>query len=142
LRPERGVNLFEETLRDLLASGHRARFQARGDSMHPTIRNGEAVEIAPCVISEVRRDDIVLASIERGLTLHRVVHVSADGIVMRGDNAWRADPLFGASQLLGRVVNYKEITHVSRPFDALVKIIRTGRRFGSRLRYHFQQFSG
>jgi hypothetical protein len=128
---------FEATLRDLLASGHRARFRAMGDSMHPTIRNGDAVEIAPCKIFEVRRGDIVLASIERGLTLHRVVRISAEGIVMRGDNAWRPDPPFGPAELLGRVVNCEEITHDSRPFDALVKIIRTGRRFTQRLRYYF-----
>jgi Peptidase S24-like len=135
------VNPFDATLRDLLASGHRARFRAMGDSMYPAIRNGDAVEIAPCELSDIRRGDIVLASIARGLTLHRVVRISPEGVVMRGDNAWRADPPFGSEELLGRVVNCEEITRDSRRFDVFVKIIRVGRKFNRHLRYHFQQFS-
>ena len=136
------MSLFDATLRDVLASGYRARFMAMGDSMHPTIRSGDAVEIAPCDVSDLRRGDIVLASLARGLTLHRVVRISPQGIVMRGDNALREDPPFSPAELLGRVVNCEEITHDAGPFDGLVKIIRTGRRFVCGLRYHFQAFSG
>lgn len=131
------MSLFEATLRDLLASGHRARFRAMGDSMYPAIRSGDSVEIAPCEVSDVRRGDIVLASIERGLTLHRVVRIGPEGIVMRGDNALRTDPPFGSSALLGRAI-FEEITEHSRPFDALVKIIRNAARFSRRLQYRFR----
>ena len=107
--------------------------------MYPTIRSGDAVEISPCEVSDLRRGDIVLASIPRGLTLHRVIRISPQGIVMRGDNSVRADPPFGASNLLGRAVKCEEITADYRPFDALVKIIRAAARFIRRLRYHFHQ---
>jgi hypothetical protein len=105
--------------------------------MYPAIRSGDAVEISPCEVSDVRRGDIVLASIPRGLTLHRVIRISPQGIVMRGDNSLRPDPMFGASNLLGRAVIFEEITRDSRPFDAFVKIIRVGRRFISALRSRF-----
>jgi len=108
-----------------------------GDSMYPAIRNGDFVEIAPCQVSDLRRGDIVLASIGRGLTLHRVVRIAPDGIVMRGDNALTTDPPFGPSDLLGRAI-CEEITQDSRPFDALVKIIRNAARFRRRLQYRFR----
>ncbi len=137
------MNTFEVLLRDLLASGHRARFRATGDSMDPTIRSGEAVEIAPCDASALRRGDIVLASAARGLTLHRVVRISPRGIVMRGDNALRADAPFGAEKVLGRAVNCEEIRKNLRPFDELVSIIRIIRiaaTFTRRLRSRFHRF--
>jgi signal peptidase I len=134
------VNLFEATLRDLLASAHRARFRATGDSMYPAIRNGDAVEIAPCDVSELRRGDIVLAALPRGLTLHRVVRISPRGIVTRGDNSLCADSPFGPSQVLGRAIKSEEITGDSRPFDALVKIIRAAVRFARRLQYRFRPY--
>jgi Peptidase S24-like len=133
------VNAFESTLRDLLASGHRARFVATGDSMHPTIRSGDAVEVAPCDASELRRGDIVLASMERGLTLHRIVRLSSGGIVMRGDNALHADRAIDPKDVLGIAIS-EEITERSRPFDGLVKIIRIARAFIRRLRSRFQRY--
>lgn len=90
-------------------------------------------------MSDLRRGDIVLASLERGLTLHRVVRIVPEGIVMRGDNALRTDPPFGPSELIGRAI-CEEITKDSRPFDALVKIIRDAARFSRRLRYRFRHY--
>jgi len=130
--------VFEATLRDLLSSGHAARFRAEGDSMHPVIRGGDYVQVVPCAASELQRGDIILAATARGLTAHRIVRISRRGIVTRGDNSLRADPAVDAANVLGRITIIEEITGHSRPFDKSVKIISLAARFVRRLRKRFQ----
>jgi phage repressor protein C with HTH and peptisase S24 domain len=139
LHPERGVNQFEPTLRAVLAAGHGARFRVEGDSMHPAIRSGDYVRVVPCVVPELRRGDVILASTGRGLTAHRIVRVSARRIITRGDNALRSDPAFDIAKVLGRVVEVEQITGDSRKIDGSVKIITLAGAFIRHLRKRFQQ---
>ena len=39
---------FYTVVHDLFASGVAVRFRASGDSMHPSIRCGDYVHVAPC----------------------------------------------------------------------------------------------
>ena len=93
---------------DVLERGHAVAFTATGSSMHPAIRSGEQLVVDRVGANEIRRGDVVLAKLERGLTAHRVVRVARRGgevveIVTRGDNCAGEDPPFGAAQLVGRV---------------------------------------
>jgi hypothetical protein len=132
------VSAFESVARELLAAGLGVRFRASGDSMHPTIRNGDAVDLAPCDASALRCGDIVLARAARGLTLHRIVRISDRGIVMRGDNALRSDAPVAPEDILGRAVRSKQITEDWRYLDGSVKIICFAAAFLRRLRSRFQ----
>ncbi len=100
--------MFEPALTAVLDAGHMARFVARGDSMHPTIRDGEAVYVERCTAPPLV-GDVVLARAERGLTAHRIVRLQkcrgAAQIVTRGDNCFRNDPPFTRGELVGRVVS-------------------------------------
>jgi len=96
------------TIEAVLESGNRVRFTAIGDSMHPFIRSGHRVVVEPVDPSALRRGDVVLARLERGLTAHRVVRIERRGgdvvrITTRGDNCELDDPPFSPDQLLGRV---------------------------------------
>jgi phage repressor protein C with HTH and peptisase S24 domain len=139
LHPERRVNQFEPTLRAVLAAGHGARFRVEGDSMYPVIRSGDYVQVVPCAVSELRRGQIILASTTRGLTAHRIVRISARGIVTRGDNSLRTDPAVEPAKVLGRVVEVEQITGDSRKIDGSVKIIAFTGAFIRHLRKRFQQ---
>lgn len=133
------MNQFEPTLRAVLAAGHGARFRVEGDSMHPAIRSGEYVKVFPCTVSKLRRGDVILAATGRGLTAHRIVRVSAHGIITRGDNALRVDPLVEPGNILGRIAEVEEITGDSRIIDSSVKIITFAGAFIRHLRKRFQQ---
>jgi phage repressor protein C with HTH and peptisase S24 domain len=139
LHPERRVNQFEPTLRAMLAAGHGARFRVEGDSMHPVIRGGDYVRVVPCAVSELRRGHVILASTGRGLTAHRIVRLSGRGIITRGDNSVRADPLVDPAKVLGKVVEVEQITGDSRKIDGSVKIITFAGAFIRHLRRRFQQ---
>ncbi len=102
--------LFEEVVRELLGRGLCARFQARGASMSPAIRDGETVEITPVTVSKLRKDDIVLAKTNHGMRLHRIVLADheRDVYVTRGDCGKENDPPVKGSQILG-IARAKEV---------------------------------
>ncbi|HTW32505.1 MAG TPA: hypothetical protein VMD76_12560, partial [Candidatus Sulfotelmatobacter sp.] len=95
--------LFEEVIRELLAKGLAARFQARGASMSPVIRDREFVEVTPVIVSKLRKDDIVLAKSNFGFRLHRIVFADPanDVFVTRGDCGQEDDPALKAAEILG-----------------------------------------
>lgn len=91
-------------IEEVLASGNAARFRARGDSMHPSIRSNELLEVERVDPDSIRRGDVVLARLARGLTAHRVVRVTPEGwFITRGDNAPANDEPFMAGAIVGRV---------------------------------------
>lgn len=91
---------------DLLERGHAVRFQARGDSMDPAIRDDDYLNVEPIADrSRIRRGEVVVMLAERGLTVHRVLAHRGDTILTRGDNAPEADPPLHHSRVIGRVVS-------------------------------------
>src|SRR5260370_1589386 len=95
--------LFEEVVRELLEQGLRARFEARGASMAPAMRDGEVVEVPTVIVSKLRKDDIVLAKSKDGFRLHRIVHAdhARDVFLTRGDCGHENDPRLRGAQILG-----------------------------------------
>ena len=132
---------FESTLRAVLAAGHSARFRAAGDSMYPSIRNGDSLEIVRCDSSELRRGDVVLAATGRGLTAHRIVRIDeGDGapqIFTRGDNAIRCDPPIVPDDVLGRVVQAGG--NARKPIAETATLTRFAAVLVRRLRARFPQ---
>ena len=91
---------------DLLARGHAVQFQARGDSMHPLIRENDYLHVEPC--DRVSVGDVVLILADRGLTAHRVIARREGMVITRGDNAPAEDAEVAEDRVLGK------ITHVLR----------------------------
>lgn len=82
----------------------RVRLQVYGESMLPALWPGDIVEIANCLIEDVRPDEIVLALRDNRLFLHRMVGSAlANGFVMRGDSMPGPDPQFPSESFLGRL---------------------------------------
>jgi signal peptidase I len=114
---------------DLLARGHAVQFQARGDSMHPLIRENDYLHVEPC--ARLRVGDVVLVLAERGLTAHRVIVRRARTVITRGDNTPAADAAVAEDRVLGKV------THVLRNgvkkgvgrIGLIGRMRRIGRRF-------------
>ena len=70
-------DLFVGLTRELLQRGCHVRFRATGTSMHPTIRDGEVVTVAPASEDAFAVGDVLLCRFGRRPTAHRVVAVSA-----------------------------------------------------------------
>jgi hypothetical protein len=67
--------LFADVCVGLLNQGQSVRFKATGWSMQPTICDGEMINVAPVLPSQVRHGDIILYRNPRGITVHRVIHI-------------------------------------------------------------------
>lgn len=95
--------LFEEFVRGLLGAGASIRFQARGGSMSPAIRDSEFVHVESAVPADLRKGDIVLAKGEMGFRLHRLVVADAerDVFITRGDCGQQDDPAVSGEQIVG-----------------------------------------
>jgi hypothetical protein len=102
--------LFEEVLRELLEQGLCIRFRACGASMSPAIRDGEIVRVAPVILNQLRKGDIVLAKSNYGFRLHRIVLAdhARDVFITRGDCGQENDPALTGAQILG-VARAKEV---------------------------------
>jgi hypothetical protein len=101
--------MFQEVSRDLLSRGYSVRFRPGGQSMHPTIRDGERITVEPILAERIRTGDIILYAAARGPVAHRVVRVErreAQNLLfhLRGDCAATPDAPVLAAQILGRVV--------------------------------------
>jgi hypothetical protein len=88
----------------LRRSGH-LRLQVYGESMLPALWPGDVVEIASCLLEDVRPGEIVLARRDGRLFLHRLVApCTPKGFLLRGDSMPGSDPQFPPEALLGRLV--------------------------------------
>ena len=107
---ETDSKLFAQVTYELLGQGLSVRFQARGASMSPAIRDGEIVEVTPVIVSKLRKDDIVLANTNVGFRLHRIVFADheRDIFITRGDCGQENDPALKGAQILG-LVRAKEV---------------------------------
>jgi signal peptidase I len=99
---------FTELSIAVLRAGKALRFQARGSSMSPLVRDGDFVLVQPVQPGTLRFGDVVLCSSGPGrVVVHRVVGrtVRPDGIsfIVQGDRATRPDGLVPAAQVHGRV---------------------------------------
>ncbi len=81
------------------------RLQVSGASMLPSVWPGDVVTICNSQLCEVRRGDIVLFYRDRRFFMHRVLDVSADRLLTRGDSVISPDPPVRSDELLGRVVS-------------------------------------
>jgi signal peptidase I len=105
------------------------RFRAEGISMYPTIRDGEAITVAPVASEDVVSGDVLLCRHGTRVLAHRVVGVSICGgarvFALRGDAKAACDPPVASDAVVGKVIGVNRNGRV---------IALSGR--AARLRYH------
>ena len=92
-------------MRAVLEKGRAFRFEARGASMHPVIRDGDIVTVRPLAGGGTRTGDVVafVHPVTGGVRIHRVVGAGETGYLLKGDNALCEDGAVARDALLGRV---------------------------------------
>jgi len=99
---------FIDVGRDILERGKSLRFQARGRSMQPFIRDGDVLEVEPVEAAAVRFADVIFYHVDKAHAVaHRVIRRSLqDGLpvfIARGDAQTGRGEKVSCDQLLGRV---------------------------------------
>lgn len=85
------------------------RFRARGGSMHPFIKDGDIVEVAPTTAPSIAAGDVVLFSVSPGLVFaHRVIKKQYRDtelvFLIKGDAKPQPDHEVYSRQVLGKVI--------------------------------------
>lgn len=101
--------MFLDVSTELLRAGYSVRFRPGGHSMHPTIKNGQAVTVEPVNALAVKRGDIILYRTDRGVIAHRVISIEKieevnRTFILRGDTSISCDKPVKSEQILGKVV--------------------------------------
>jgi hypothetical protein len=131
--------IFMEASHELLRLGYGVRFRAGGQSMHPTIKDGEVITVEPALPDKIKRGDIVLYRFRQGVIAHRVVRIEKRAgddrrFILRGDSSAMCDAPVEAEKILGRVVSVerggRDVDLASRK----AKLIRAARSRASRLK--------
>ena len=137
---------FEQVCNELLREGHRIKFKAPGDSMYPTICDGDLVTVQPIKPSNVIVGDIILYRHKSGVVAHRVLNTQVPQssvlstqyfFTLRGDAAIVLDNPVGAHQILGKVISIERNCHRINPYSFRVKFLYKARRLVSRLKRLF-----
>lgn len=104
----RDSDVFTGVIETALTTGTIVRFRAEGTSMHPTIRDGEAISIAAVSPDAVVRGDVLLCRHGKRVLAHRVVEVTTRGgdrvFELRGDAKIACDAPVGADAVVGQVI--------------------------------------
>ena len=136
---EMSHDAFVSVSLDLLVRGHEVRLRAPGWSMHPTIRDGEAITVVPVSPLKVRRGDIVFYRCNGNVFAHRVVLIEkqeedALRFTLRGDALGSPDESVASHQILGKVVSVERGGHSVDLYTLRAEVLRRVRICGSRLK--------
>ena len=103
--PQPVIQQLEKLLRGVLDKGASFRFQGKGFSMSPFIKDGDVLTIAPLQVSSPRFGDVVVFTHPHTgkLIIHRIVGKRAGSYLTKGDNAPEEDGLISRAAILGRV---------------------------------------
>ena len=105
----RNLSLSGPALVDLLGAvmerGARFRFQARGFSMSPLIKDGDVVTVSPLLNRYPGLGDIVAVIHQKtgSLVVHRLVGKQGGAYLVKGDNAAERDESVAKENILGWV---------------------------------------
>jgi signal peptidase I len=89
----------------VLSRGAPVRFQARGFSMHPAIRDLDVVTVSPLPARGLRAGDVIAfrQPASGALVLHRILRAGPEGLLVRGDNLPSPDGLVPPAEVIGLV---------------------------------------
>ena len=96
---------LEKLMRGVLGKGACFRFQGKGFSMSPFIKDGDVLTIASVRGGTPRFGDVVVFTHPNTgkLIIHRIIGKKAGSYLTKGDNALEGDGLISKAAILGRV---------------------------------------
>lgn len=101
--------LFIDMSTELLRRGQSVRFRAPGRSMHPAIKEGETITVAPIAPFDIKRGDILLYLVGRKVVAHRVVSIKSE----KNDSQSHSSANFAIQSTSHSPANFS--THASTP---------------------------
>jgi signal peptidase I len=101
------MELLLKLSRDMLEKGKSIRFQAKGWSMRPFIRDGDFIVVSPVKSSSIRKGDIVFYSnAENEIIVHRIIRKYKKNdritVLIKGDASFGPPEKVDIQKVLGK----------------------------------------
>jgi len=156
------TDLFSEMIEETLKRDHSIRFRAPGDSMYPTICDGDVVTVMPIETASITINDIILYQHRSGITAHRVMRIikrseensrsapkdpqdrsSSETLqfILRGDAALVFDDPVSAGHILGKVTLVEREGRRIYPYCLRIKLHYKIHRLGSRIKRRLRRLN-
>jgi signal peptidase I len=106
---EDGISLSAPVIMELIEAVHEKgasfRFQAKGHSMAPAIRDNDVITVSPLGNLMPRRGDVLAFRLpeQPRMLVHRVLHTKERKYYFKGDNCPEADGWIPAENVLGLI---------------------------------------
>ena len=99
------TDVFMQLIEVVHEKGASFRFQAKGHSMTPAIRDGDFITVSPLKDVMPRRGDVLAFRHpdQPRMLVHRVLHTMARKYFIKGDNCPEADGWIPAENILGLI---------------------------------------
>ncbi len=92
---------FANLMSAVLEKKSSIRFQAKGCSMSPFIRNEDIITISP-IREQIHFGDVIAVTNQKQrLYVHRVIKIGKEGYLSKGDNSQEVDDWVSRSEILG-----------------------------------------
>jgi signal peptidase I len=142
------AKILPELISDLLTDGRKVRFCAPGDSMYPTILNGDEITVESIKPEAINVGDIILYRNKNSVIAHRVVRTENKSeshfqslvltpqthFIFRGDAAVVFDDPVSAEQILGKVICVEREGRRVNPYTRKAIIRYKARRLAARVK--------
>lgn len=96
-------------------------------SMWPALKKGDLILITTVKKDELKTDDIVVYTNEKGFTIHRITKINNETIVTKGDANNISDTPITFDKIIGKAVEYKSGSPVRLPKLGFISIWAAGR---------------
>jgi len=103
------LNLSSKSLgklvKDFTQKKNKIKFKTKGHSMKPLIKEGDMITISPYIDLYPSPGDIVayLNLITEKLIIHRIMKISGNSFIAKGDNCFNNDMIHGTNCIIGYV---------------------------------------
>lgn len=99
-------------VKSVVEAGQGIQFRAKGNSMFPTIKDGDLIKITQYTEISPNTGDVVayLDHNTRNLIIHRIVDLTSDIFFAKGDSCFRKDPPQPINTIIGYIsaINHRE----------------------------------
>jgi signal peptidase I len=112
---DEGISLSAPVIMELIEAVHEKgasfRFQAKGFSMTPSIRDSDVITVSPLKDIMPRRGDVVAFRHpeQPQMLVHRVLHTKVKKYYIMGDNCPEADGWIPAENILGLITKVERL---------------------------------
>jgi ATP-binding cassette subfamily B protein len=132
MKPEELNNQLQDLAESLLDENHTVSFRMQGNSMYPTLQDGDLGRVEKCSPDELKIGDIVVFKAHDKLVAHRLVDIFHQNDVRmyrtKGDKNYQKDAPFTGEDLFGRITSFER----KNRFKKLDSPVRKFQRFTTR----------